>query len=90
VRDFQPEIILLDIGLPGMTRCEVAQLLRAQPESRSVVLAAITGYGQDADKRRSREAGFNMHLTKPLDPNKLEKLIAVPTNLPRDQFINGL
>jgi PAS domain S-box-containing protein len=90
VRDFQPDIILLDIGLPGMTGYEVAQLLRAQPESQSVVLAAITGYGQEADKRRSREAGFNVHLTKPLDPNKLEKLIAVPTNLPSDQFINGL
>jgi PAS domain S-box-containing protein len=90
VRDFRPEIILLDIGLPGMTGYEVAQLLRAQPESQSVVLAAITGYGQEADKRRSREAGFNVHLTKPLDPTKLEKLIAVPANLPRDQFINGL
>ena len=90
VRDFQPDIILLDIGLPGMTGYEVAHLLRAQPESQSVVLAAITGYGQEADKRRSREAGFNMHLTKPLDPNKLEKLIAVPANLPRDQFINGM
>jgi CheY-like chemotaxis protein len=90
VRDFQPEIILLDIGLPGMTGYEVAQLLRAQPESQSLVLAAITGYGQEADKRRSREAGFNMHLTKPLDPIKLEKLIAVPTDLPRGQFINGM
>ena len=76
VRDFQPEIILLDIGLPGMTGYEVAKHLRAQPALDSLVLAAMTGYGQDEDRRRSQEAGFNFHLTKPLDPSKLEALVA--------------
>ncbi len=76
VRDFGPEIILLDIGLPGMTGYEVAQQLRSQPEFGALVLAAMTGYGQDEDKRRSREAGFDHHLTKPLDPEKLEALVA--------------
>jgi PAS domain S-box-containing protein len=75
VRDFRPEIILLDIGLPGMTGYEVAQHLRAQPALDSLVLAAMTGYGQDEDRKRSAEAGFNYHLTKPLDPSKLEALI---------------
>jgi CheY-like chemotaxis protein len=79
VRDFQPEVILLDIGLPGMTGYEVAKQLRAHPEFGSMILAAMTGYGQDEDRRRSREAGFNLHLTKPLDPVKLEAVVASPT-----------
>ena len=78
VRDFGPEVILLDIGLPGLTGYEVAKQLRAQPEFESLVLAAMTGYGQDEDRRRSREAGFDLHLTKPLDPQKLEALVASP------------
>jgi PAS domain S-box-containing protein len=76
VRDFGPEVILLDIGLPGMTGYEVAKQLRAQPEFKSLLLAAMTGYGQDEDRRRSREAGFDLHLTKPLDPLKLEAVVA--------------
>jgi two-component system CheB/CheR fusion protein len=78
VRDFRPDVILLDIGLPGMTGYEVAQQLRAQPGLESVVLAAMTGYGQDDDRRRSREAGFTHHLTKPLDPERLHALVASP------------
>jgi CheY-like chemotaxis protein len=78
VRDFRPEVILLDIGLPGMTGYEVAKQLRARPEFESLVLAAITGYGQAEDRRRSSEAGFDMHLTKPLDPLKLEAVVASP------------
>ena len=76
VRDFRPEVILLDIGLPGLTGYEVAKQLRSQPEFESLVLAALTGYGQDEDRRRSREAGFDLHLTKPLDPLKLEAVVA--------------
>jgi CheY-like chemotaxis protein len=75
-RDFRPEIILLDIGLPGMTGYEVAQQLRAQLEFPPLLLAAMTGYGQDEDKRRARAAGFDLHLTKPLDPAKLEAVVA--------------
>lgn len=76
VREFGPEVILLDIGLPGMTGYEVARQLRAEPGFEPLVLAAMTGYGQDEDRRRSREAGFDVHLIKPLDPLKLEALIA--------------
>jgi PAS domain S-box-containing protein len=78
VRDFKPQIVLLDIGLPGMTGYEVAQHLRAEPERNDLVLAAMTGYGQEEDQKRSREAGFDYHLTKPLDPTKLEALVGSP------------
>jgi len=74
VRDFRPEVILLDIGLPGMTGYEVARQIRSEPEFDSLVIAAMTGYGQAEDMRRTREAGFNYHLTKPLDPTRLEAL----------------
>jgi PAS domain S-box-containing protein len=75
-RAFRPEIVLLDIGLPGLNGYEVAKQLRAQPWGRGMYLVAMTGFGQDDDKRRSLAAGFDVHLTKPLDPVKLEQLIA--------------
>jgi CheY-like chemotaxis protein/two-component sensor histidine kinase len=75
-RDFQPQVALVDIGLPGMTGHEVARQLRSRPELAGLILAAVTGYGQDEDKRRSQEAGFEVHLTKPLDPNILEAFLA--------------
>lgn len=62
---FRPEIVLLDIGLPGLSGYEVAQRLREQPEFASTLLVALTGYGQEADRLRSREAGFDEHLVKP-------------------------
>jgi PAS domain S-box-containing protein len=76
VREFQPQFILLDIGLPGMTGFEVARQIRSEPEFDSLVIAAMTGYGQAEDVQRSREAGFNYHLTKPLDPLRLEELFS--------------
>jgi two-component system CheB/CheR fusion protein len=60
--EFQPEAVFLDIGLPRMDGYEVARALRAHPEYRTIMLVAVTGYGQDEDRRRSREAGFNHHL----------------------------
>jgi CheY-like chemotaxis protein len=77
-RQFRPEIVLLDIGLPGMSGYEVARALRARPEGRGVVLAAVTGYGQEEDRRQSREAGFDYHLTKPLAPGALTAFVASP------------
>jgi PAS domain S-box-containing protein len=76
VREFRPHVLLLDVGLPGMTGYDVARQLREQEESGSMVLAAMTGYSQDDDARRSQEAGFHVHLIKPLDPLKLETLVA--------------
>ena len=75
-RIFQPEMILLDIGLPGMSGYEVAEQLRSGPGFERVVIVAMTGWGQDEDRKRSREAGFDHHLVKPVDPEDLRKLLA--------------
>ena len=73
---FRPEIVLLDIGLPGMSGFEVAEKLRERPETGSPILVAMTGWGQDDDLRRSREAGFAHHLVKPVDLEALRQVIA--------------
>jgi signal transduction histidine kinase len=72
---FEPEIILLDIGLPGMDGYELARRLRHLPETRAARLIAVSGYGQQKDRARSRDAGFDMHLVKPVDPAKLADAI---------------
>jgi CheY-like chemotaxis protein len=77
-RAFRPHILLLDIGMPGMSGYEVAKQLRAEHEFESLVITALTGYGQAEDRRRSREAGFNHHLTKPPDPELLAALVESP------------
>jgi CheY-like chemotaxis protein len=74
-RAFHPEVVLCDLGLPGMTGYEVATALRKDPETRSAKLIAVTGYGRDEDRRRSKEAGFDLHLTKPVDPAQLKALL---------------
>jgi CheY-like chemotaxis protein len=74
-RDYLPRVVLLDIGLPQMDGYEVARQLRRRPELAGVVLLAMTGYGQEEDRRRSREAGFDHHLVKPVDPNELQDLL---------------
>jgi signal transduction histidine kinase/DNA-binding response OmpR family regulator len=74
---FAPDVVLLDIGLPGMDGYEVAVFLRGLPETRSSCLIALTGYGQPADRARAREAGFDHHLTKPADPDELLAVIDV-------------
>jgi two-component system, chemotaxis family, CheB/CheR fusion protein len=73
---FRPDVILLDIGLPKLNGYEVARKIREQPWGRDMVLVALTGWGQEEDRRRSQEAGFNHHLTKPVDPDTLSKLLA--------------
>lgn len=74
-RRFKPEIILCDLGLPGLDGFGVARELRADNELRQVRLIAISGYGQEEDRRRAREAGFDLHLTKPVDPSDLLQLL---------------
>jgi signal transduction histidine kinase len=73
---YRPEVVLLDIGLPGMDGYAVARRLRALPGPGPALLAALTGYGQEDDIRRSREAGFDQHLVKPVDPELLTNLLA--------------
>jgi len=72
---FQPQIAFIDVGMPRVDGLEAARRLRAVL-GRSVLLVALTGWGQDEDKRRSREAGFDHHLTKPPEPEVLDRLIA--------------
>jgi CheY-like chemotaxis protein len=74
--DFQPSVILLDIGMPELNGYEACQRIRQQPWGKNIILIALTGWGQDEDKRRSEEAGFDHHLVKPVDPLVLEKLLA--------------
>jgi CheY-like chemotaxis protein len=73
---FYPDAVLLDIGLPGRNGYEVAQHIRAQAWGREVLLIAVTGWGQQEDRRRSQDAGFDAHLVKPIDPAELEKLLS--------------
>jgi PAS domain S-box-containing protein len=75
-RSFRPHVALLDIGMPSMDGYELARRLRATPETRHVLLVAMTGWGQEEDQRKSREAGFAHHLVKPFEPATLEKLLA--------------
>jgi CheY-like chemotaxis protein len=73
---YRPEVVLLDIGLPGMSGYEVAQRLREIPGLARTTLVAVTGYGQESDRRRTREAGFNRHLVKPVEPAHLQEILA--------------
>jgi CheY-like chemotaxis protein len=74
-RSFQPEFVLLDIGLPGMDGYQIASLLREDPRCKDAVIIAVSGYGQEDDLRRSRLAGFNHHLVKPVDFDSLTALL---------------
>jgi signal transduction histidine kinase len=67
----KPEIVVLDVGMPKLDGCEVARRIRAESWGRGTVLVALTGWGQDVDRKRSRDAGFDMHLVKPVDPATL-------------------
>lgn len=71
----RPDVVLLDIGLPGMDGYAVARLLRAHPELNDVLLIALTGYGQEADRQRSRDAGIDHHLAKPVDLDALRRVL---------------
>jgi PAS domain S-box-containing protein len=71
----KPPVIVLDIGLPGMDGYELAKRLRMQPDTAASILIALSGYGQQEDRRRAREAGFDHHLLKPVDPRELSSLL---------------
>jgi CheY-like chemotaxis protein len=73
---YKPDLILLDIGMPRLNGYETAKRIREQPWGLGVVLVALTGWGQEEDRRKSEEAGFDSHIVKPIDPAALEKLLA--------------
>jgi PAS domain S-box-containing protein len=74
----RPDIILLDIGLPGMDGFELAKLIRARPGMADVLLVAVTGYGREEDRLRAMDAGFDVHLTKPVAFEDLDRLLGIP------------
>jgi len=76
--DFHPDVVLLDIGLPGMNGFEVANRLRSQPHSRDALLIALTGYGEAESRSRSEQAGFDFHMVKPADVNLLLSMLSDP------------
>ena len=73
---FHPDVVFLDIGMPTLDGHETAKLIRRQPWGKQMVLVALTGWGQNEDRRRSKDAGFNHHLVKPADPAVVEKLLS--------------
>src|SRR5580698_10367533 len=75
VDEFAPEVVILDIGLPGMNGFEVARELRARESTRHVLMIALTGYGDASDKRQAHEAGFDHHLVKPVSFTTIENMI---------------
>ena len=73
----RPDAILLDIGLPRMNGYEVAERIRSDPENRDILIVAVSGYGQQEHRLRSKQAGFDQHVVKPIDPSVLSSLLAV-------------
>jgi CheY-like chemotaxis protein len=71
--EFRPHVLVLDIGMPGLNGYDTCRRIRAEPWGRNAVIIAVTGWGADEDRRRSREAGFDAHLVKPVDYSELQK-----------------
>ena len=80
IEKYRPEVVLLDIGLPRLDGHEVCRRVRSQPWGKDIVIIALTGWGQDADRRKSQEAGFNGHLVKPVDYDQSLELLGELTN----------
>jgi DNA-binding response OmpR family regulator len=76
LKTLRPEVVLLDIGLPGEDGYSIARRMRALPEGRGILLLAVSGYGHEEAVARSVEAGFDRHLVKPVDPDQLRALLA--------------
>ena len=75
-KEFQPEVVFMDIGLPGMSGYDVARRLRALPGSEKVLLVAVSGYGEEEDRRLAHEAGFDEYIVKPFSSHVLQQLVA--------------
>ena len=75
---FRPDVVLLDIGMPRLNGLDACRHIRERPWGQAVFMVALTGWGQDEDRRRTAQAGFDAHLVKPADPETLLKLLASP------------
>ncbi len=84
--DFRPQLVLLDIGMPGMDGYEVCRRLRRESALAKATVVALTGWGQDEDRRRSHEAGFDHHIVKPVEPSALHRLL---DDIPADSAAPG-
>jgi CheY-like chemotaxis protein len=73
--DFRPQFVFLDIGMPGMNGYDLARGLRRLPDGPAMVLTAVTGWGQDKDRQRAREAGIDNHLTKPVEVDSIRTIL---------------
>jgi CheY-like chemotaxis protein len=74
--EFRPDVVLMDLGMPGLNGYEAAPLIRREPWGGDVLLVAISGWGQQKDRERSREAGFDHHIVKPARAAELRRLLA--------------
>ena len=74
--EFRPDVVLLDIGMPGLSGYDACRHIREQPWGKGIFLVALTGWGQEADRRRTEEAGFDQHLVKPVHSADLMELLA--------------
>jgi CheY-like chemotaxis protein len=79
MQSFRPTVALLDLGMPGMTGYEVVRRAHEMPECKDTIFVALTGWGQEEDRRKTREAGFNHHLLKPVNLGALEVLLSEAT-----------
>jgi CheY-like chemotaxis protein len=77
---FRPDVALIDLGLPGMDGYAVAREARERPETHAIRLVAVTGYGQAEDRRRALAAGFDLHVTKPVDASMLDEMLGPATS----------
>lgn len=80
----RPDVVLLDIGMPRLNGCDLARRIRSDPVHREVLLVALTGWGQAADRMRSHEAGIDHHLVKPVDFDVLRDLLVAAQALPEN------
>jgi CheY-like chemotaxis protein len=74
--EFRPDLVLMDLGMPNLDGCEAARRIREEPWGRDMLLVAMTGWGQEEDRRRTKAAGFDHHLVKPVEPALIEELLA--------------
>jgi CheY-like chemotaxis protein len=84
-QSFRPEVALLDIGLPGMDGCELARHLRGEVGTADALLVAVTGWGQERDRLQFKAAGFDHHLVKPIEPERLKELLATTAGVATDR-----
>jgi CheY-like chemotaxis protein len=82
--EYRPDMVFMDIGLPGLTGHEVVARMRRELGMRDAYIVALSGYGTEEDRRKSLESGFDTHLVKPLDPSQLPQLLATCARPARD------